>query len=76
MQLYREDAHYLERTAPWIERVGLNSVKRRVVEDSDGRRALYQRFLFSQKFSQNDPWAERTEESPQRIQYQQLVAAE
>jgi len=24
MQLYREEAHYLERTAPWIERVGLS----------------------------------------------------
>ena len=28
IQLYREDAHYLERTAPWIERVGLEYVKR------------------------------------------------
>jgi nitrite reductase (NADH) large subunit len=27
MQLYREEAHYLERTAPWLERVGLSYVK-------------------------------------------------
>jgi nitrite reductase (NADH) large subunit len=59
MQLYREEAHYLERTAPWIARVGLDYVKRRLVEDDDGRRDLNARFLFSQKFVQSDPWAER-----------------
>jgi hypothetical protein len=26
-QLYREEAHYLERTAPWLERVGLAHIK-------------------------------------------------
>jgi nitrite reductase (NADH) large subunit len=34
-------------------------VKQRVVEDEAGRRALHARFLFSQKFSQKDPWTER-----------------
>lgn len=57
LQLYREDAHYLERTAPWIERVGLNFVKQRIVEDAPGRRALAQRFLESQVHAQFDPWA-------------------
>ena len=28
-QLYREEAHYLERTAPWVERVGLAHIKAR-----------------------------------------------
>ena len=28
MQFYREDAYYLERTAHWIERVGLQYIKR------------------------------------------------
>ena len=32
MQLYREEGRYLERTAPWIERVGLSYVKSRIVE--------------------------------------------
>ena len=40
MQLYREEAHYLERTAPWIERVGIDYVKQRLVEDAEGRAAL------------------------------------
>ncbi len=59
MQLYREEARYLERTAPWIERVGLAYVKRRVVEDTDGRKALAARFAASQREAQVDPWAER-----------------
>jgi nitrite reductase (NADH) large subunit len=59
LQVYREEAHYLERTAPWVERVGLAYVKGRVVEDEVGRKALAARFLHSQKFAQVDPWAER-----------------
>jgi nitrite reductase (NADH) large subunit len=59
MQVYREEARYLERTAPWVERVGLSYVKRRVVEDEVGRKALYKRFLASQKLAQVDPWKER-----------------
>ena len=59
MQAYREDAHYLERTAPWIERVGLAYVKQRVVDDAQGRANLYARFLESQRYSQDDPWKER-----------------
>lgn len=60
MQLYREEARYLERTAPWIERVGLAYVKQHVVADADGRRQLAQRFLASQQHAQVDPWAQRT----------------
>lgn len=58
-QLYREEARYLERTAPWIERVGVDYVKARIVEDDAGREALRARFLFSQQFMQDDPWAQR-----------------
>jgi nitrite reductase (NADH) large subunit len=59
MQLYREEAHYLERTAPWIARVGIAYVKKRLVDDAQGRRSLNARFLYSQKFAQDDPWAAR-----------------
>ena len=61
IQLYREEAHYLERTAPWLERVGLSYVKERVVEDPEGRKALAERFLESQKHAQVDPWKARAE---------------
>ena len=59
MQLYREEAHYLERTAPWVERVGLDHIRRRVVEDAAGRAALRDRFMDAQRHAQVDPWAER-----------------
>jgi nitrite reductase (NADH) large subunit len=59
IQLYREEARYLERTAPWIERVGVDYVKQRIVEDEVGREALTSRFLYSQSFMQDDPWAQR-----------------
>ena len=61
IQLYREEARYLERTAPWIERVGLEHIKARIVDDEPGREALRARFLYSQSFSQDDPWAQRAE---------------
>lgn len=59
LQLYREEARYLERTAPWIERVGLSYVRQKLVEDADERKRLAERFLDSQRHSQTDPWAER-----------------
>ncbi|MCC7166343.1 MAG: NAD(P)/FAD-dependent oxidoreductase [Rhodospirillales bacterium] len=59
LQIYREEARYLERTAPWVERVGMDYVRKRVVADAAGRAAAYARFLFSQKYAQIDPWAER-----------------
>ena len=59
MQLYREEGRYLERTAHWIERVGLNYVKQRIVDDLAGRAELHRRFLASQQTAQVDPWAER-----------------
>ncbi len=61
MQLYREQAHYMDRTAPWIERVGLAYVKQHIVDDASGRAELYARFLESQRYSQDDPWKERAE---------------
>lgn len=63
LQLYREEARYLERTAHWIERVGLAYVQARVVSDPESRRALYERFLESQKSAQIDPWAALARES-------------
>ena len=72
MQLYREEARYLERTAHWIERVGLAYVKGRIVEDAASRKALHQRFLESQQSAQVDPWAERAQ-GLEREQFQPLL---
>jgi nitrite reductase (NADH) large subunit len=59
VQLYREQAHYLERTAPWIERVGLEYVKAQLFGDPEAVGRLAARFRFSQQFMQDDPWAKR-----------------
>jgi nitrite reductase (NADH) large subunit len=57
-QLYREEGFYLERIYKWMDRVGLESIRTRI-EDPQDRRALYDRFSYSQRFFRIDPWAER-----------------
>jgi nitrite reductase (NADH) large subunit len=58
-QLYREQGHYLERMYKWADRVGVDSIRGTVVDDLEKRRALYERFVISQRSAQSDPWAER-----------------
>ncbi|PVV12949.1 MAG: nitrite reductase large subunit [gamma proteobacterium symbiont of Ctena orbiculata] len=60
IQKYREEGRYLERTAPWVERVGLQYIKDAVFDEQQ-RKALAERFRYSQTFSQIDPWKERAE---------------
>jgi nitrite reductase (NADH) large subunit len=59
LQLYRQEAHYFERTAPWLERVGLKYVQERIVDNAELRRELFAKFIYAQKFAQSDPWAEQ-----------------
>jgi nitrite reductase (NADH) large subunit len=61
IQKYREEAHYLERTAPWVERVGLSTIKECVVDNQEERKALYERFKLGQKYAQIDPWKARAQ---------------
>lgn len=63
LQLYREEGWYLERTAHYLERVGLSHVKNKVLEDSDGRKALFDRLIDSLK-NARDPWETSREEQP------------
>ena len=55
-QLYREEAHYLDRTVHYVERVGLYHVKKHVVENAVNRKALYARLLYALQGATN-PWA-------------------
>ncbi|MDD3761393.1 MAG: nitrite reductase large subunit NirB [Acidithiobacillus sp.] len=57
LQMYREDAQYLERTAPWVERVGLEQIKSRVIDDLAQRVELAERLDFAIA-QEKDPWAE------------------
>ncbi len=58
-QMYREQARYLERIYKWAKRVGIAEIKRQILDDTEKRSAYYERFVFSQKFAQVDPWSER-----------------
>ncbi len=58
LQLYREEARYLDRTVHWVARVGLDYVKQRVLEDPAGRRELFERLLYALQ-NETDPWEDR-----------------
>jgi nitrite reductase (NADH) large subunit len=55
LQLYREEAWYLDRTVHYVARVGLEYVKQRILEDHEGRKALWERMQFSLEL-EPDPW--------------------
>jgi nitrite reductase (NADH) large subunit len=57
--MYREQGRYLERIYKWAKRVGIAEIKRQIMDDADKRKAYFDRFVFSQKFAQVDPWSER-----------------
>jgi nitrite reductase (NADH) large subunit len=57
LQLYREEGWYLERTVHWIARVGLDSIKQRVLDDVANRKALWERLQFALD-GEPDPWFE------------------
>ncbi len=60
LQVYREEARYLDRTVHWVARVGLDYVKQRVLEDAEGRKALFGRLLYALQ-GEKDPWQERAQ---------------
>ena len=72
LQLYREEARYLDRTVHWVQRVGLDYVKARVVDDAENRKALYERLLFALQDTQ-DPWSEMAA-APARKEFEVISA--
>jgi nitrite reductase (NADH) large subunit len=57
MELYRTEGWYLERTVHYINRVGLDYVKKRILDDAEGRKALWERLQFALD-GEPDPWFE------------------
>lgn len=72
IQIYREEARYLDRTVHWIERIGLDYVKKRVVEDAEGRKAAFERLLYALQGSV-DPWAERVNHRDQHKEFDTIT---
>ena len=73
LQLYREDGWYLERTVHYVSRVGLDFVKKKVLEDHEGRRALWARLQFSLD-GEPDPWFEFAKASVDTRQFNPVAA--
>jgi nitrite reductase (NADH) large subunit len=57
MQLYRLEGWYLERTVHYINRVGLDYVKKKILDDAEGRKALWEQLQFALD-GEPDPWFE------------------
>ena len=65
LQLYREEGWYLERTSHYLERVGMAHIKSHILEDTDSRKALYERLLDSLRDAR-DPWEVMRDEQPMK----------
>jgi nitrite reductase (NADH) large subunit len=60
LQYYREHAEYLERTMPFVERVGLETIQTAVLDPVHGEpEALHERFRIAKAACDPDPWRER-----------------
>jgi nitrite reductase (NADH) large subunit len=75
LQLYREEGWYLERTVHYIARVGLDHVKKKVLEDHANRKALWERLQYSLD-GEPDPWFEFDKATVDTRQFARLEAAE
>ena len=69
VQLYRENAKYLDRPYKWVAKVGLDWVQARIA-DLDERARLIEAFELSQSIYRKDPWAEHAKEA---ARYQPLA---
>jgi nitrite reductase (NADH) large subunit len=73
LQLYREEGWYLERTVHYIHRVGLDHVKKKILEDHAGRKALWERLQFALD-GEPDPWFEQAKAQVDVRQFEKLNA--
>ncbi|WP_424974567.1 nitrite reductase large subunit NirB [Dinoroseobacter sp. S124A] len=67
MQLFRENAKYLDRPYKWVGKVGLDWVKEQVFDEAT-RSGLIERFELSQSIYQKDPWAAEAAENADNYQ--------
>ncbi|WP_419872602.1 nitrite reductase large subunit NirB [Candidatus Pristimantibacillus sp. PTI5] len=70
MQYYRETGKYNERTAEWVERIGLDTIKA-ALEKKEDRLALVERIEHSLSLTQ-DPWKQIVETDKLRTTFENL----
>ncbi len=71
-ELYRTEGWYLERTVHYVNRVGLDYVKRRILDDHAGRLALWERLQFALD-GEPDPWFEYDKAAVDTRQFEKLT---
>jgi nitrite reductase (NADH) large subunit len=74
MQYYRERARYLERTYDFVERVGIDEVRRLLVDDAEGLAAGLDAAIQDAVDAYRDPWQE-AEAPVHAAQFRTTVAA-
>lgn len=55
MQYYRETGKYLERTSEWVERMGLDNIRKAILDDAKQRKELVERIELALQ-QVEDPW--------------------
>ncbi len=73
-QLYREGGWYLERTVHYINRVGLDYVKDKILNNAELRKQLWERLQFALDGAA-DPWLASAEASVDVRQFEPVAAA-
>jgi nitrite reductase (NADH) large subunit len=71
-ELYRQEGWYLERTVHYVSRVGLDYVKKKILDDHEGRKALWERLQFALD-GEPDPWFEFDKASVDTRQFDALT---
>ena len=69
LQMYRTEGWYLERTVHYVQRVGLDYVKQRIVQDAKGRAQLWDELQFALD-GLPDPWHEA---EPAQVDTRQFI---
>jgi len=72
-ELYRQEGWYLERTVHFVARVGLDYVKKRILEDHEGRKALWEQLQFALD-GEPDPWFDFKEAAVDTRQFIPITA--
>ena len=67
-ELYRQEGWYLERTVHYVNRVGLDHVKKKILDDHEGRKALWEQLQFALD-GEPDPWFDFKEASVDTRQF-------
>ena len=73
-ELYRQEGWYLERTVHFVNRVGLDYVKKRILEDEAGRKALWEQLQFALD-GEPDPWFDFKDAAVDTRQFDALTAS-